>query len=273
MKHVTVRLNDAEVAKLQEIANTFKTSEELRKRCQVLLALDANHGDITPYEIIEQKYNISHRTIAYVKRDYREGGVEKVLERKKRVVSVPYSKEPFPSDVADKIDQLIQTSALTRSGNWSERHLKERLDECESITRVGIPRIHAYLIEKHIDLKALNARNNSERSRVENPPQQETQVQNDGADTNEIAVQDSEKHLSSDSISGTNIDKPDKNRKTESLDELMKLHRNLYQGGSEESEFGHNIYDDDRCAYNSRYDDFGYRDPMDMGYREDDEDE
>lgn len=155
MKHETIHLTDEDIKILKRIENTANNT--ITKRCKILMALDADHGSALSYNAIIEQYKCSRQTIATIKREFIDGGIEKVVSRKERVILNPYQPKRFSKSQEDWILKRIQCPAPTKSRKWSIRLLKKEFDimfPCDHAARTTLSR---FLEDHKIDLNTLGA--------------------------------------------------------------------------------------------------------------------
>lgn len=160
MKHETVHLTDEDIMILKKTENTANNT--ITKRCKILMALDANHGSVLSYEDIMNEFKCSRHTISTIKREFIDGGVEKVISRKERVVLNPFKpKKRFSKSQEDWILNRIQNPAPTKSRRWSIRLLKKEFDMIFPADHVSRTTLSRFLSDHNIDLNTLDAKGRS----------------------------------------------------------------------------------------------------------------
>lgn len=148
MKHTKIELNEVEYAKLYSIIEDPASGKELRKRCQILLALDSNHEKVPTYVQIQREYDVSKKTIANVKKAMLTGGIDNAINRKKREY-----REKLHEEMKNEILKLVDSRAYTPRGTWSVRALTQVINQLYFDNTVSRETIRHFLRQNGIDLK------------------------------------------------------------------------------------------------------------------------
>ena len=77
-----VRLSDEELKELNAKTKAKGISDTARMRCRILILVDENHQSKHTYTQCKAMLGVSSATIATVVKEYSEGGIDKVLNRK-----------------------------------------------------------------------------------------------------------------------------------------------------------------------------------------------
>jgi hypothetical protein len=78
-----VRLTDAERYQLKQIISSGEAPARKIRRAQILLKSDCSEGGPNwTYSKIIEAFDVAEMTVMQIRKDYMEGGIEKVLQRK-----------------------------------------------------------------------------------------------------------------------------------------------------------------------------------------------
>lgn len=151
MKHYRIELSESEYSKLHDIISDEATGSELRKRCQILLALDTMHGSVMSYKQIMTKFAVGNKTIANVKKAFIAGNGINTIYRKKREFDYKLTEQ-----MKKRILILVNSRAYTNSGKWSLKTLTDRVNELFPNDTVSRETIRKFLKNKGISLRKHN---------------------------------------------------------------------------------------------------------------------
>ena len=147
-KKYHIHLSDREYKTLKSIIRKKDTSLTVRRRCQIILDLDEDHGKMLTYEQCYKSNGVCHATVSNTVAGYAEKGIE-YLTSLKRNVNSNNSRRKVDGRTEARIIELACSPAPEGHSRWTLRLLE---DECKyaacsiadilRITLLGISRSH-----------------------------------------------------------------------------------------------------------------------------------
>ncbi|MFT9426743.1 MAG: helix-turn-helix domain-containing protein [Sporolactobacillus sp.] len=129
-----VALTDAEKAQLEKIIKDKSTNQTIKKRSQILLDADRNHGEKLQRTEIAKYNRVSTATVANAIKLFLNGGLDKALTFKRGEGS-NHSNQKINGEAEAKIIQLACGPAPEGYSRWSLRLLEQ---ECKVILDVPV---------------------------------------------------------------------------------------------------------------------------------------
>ena len=136
----TVRLTEKEYVQLTKRRKSGKQTATSRRRAEILLHLDQNHGEVLPVKEMAQRCAISTPTIYHQNRKFpQEGYSEELFKRKK------HDYPPFK--ITGKVEVLVIATACGEPPNgfarWTVRLLANKivLEDGSYLSKTEINRI------------------------------------------------------------------------------------------------------------------------------------
>lgn len=149
-----VALTDDEVTRLENILKDKTTSQTIKKRSQILLDADVNHGETYQRKEIAKYNRVAPSTVANVIRLFFNNGLDKALPFKRGEGS-NHSHQKIDGEAEAKIIQLACDPAPEGYSHWSLRLLEQ---ECKVILDVPVKKdaISRLLKKMNLSLTAMS---------------------------------------------------------------------------------------------------------------------
>lgn len=129
-----VALTDDERARLEKMIKDKATNQTIKKRSQILLDADLNHGEKLPRKEIAKYNRVSPSTVAHVTRLLVDRGLDEVFTFKRGEGS-NHSHQKIDGEAEAKIIKLACGPAPEGYSHWSLRLLEQ---ECKVILDVPV---------------------------------------------------------------------------------------------------------------------------------------
>lgn len=130
----SVALTDDERARLEKIIKKKSTNQTIKKRSQILLDADLNHGEKLHRTEIAKYNRVSTATVAHAIQRFLNGGLNEVLTFKRGEGS-NHSHQKIDGEAEAKIIKLACGPAPEGYSHWSLRLLEQ---ECKIILDVPV---------------------------------------------------------------------------------------------------------------------------------------
>lgn len=143
-KKYPVFLTDEEVTHLTTLLRTGSQSAHTRRRAEILLHLDQQHGEVLPVKDIAERCGVTVPTIYTVSRQFSQEGLsDKLLYRKKH----DYPPIRVTGDVEAKIIATACSEPPEGYDRWTVRLLENKivLDDGSTLSRSTINQV----LKKH----------------------------------------------------------------------------------------------------------------------------
>ena len=128
-KKYHIHLSDKEYKTLKSIIRKKDTSLTVRRRCQIILDLDEDHGKMLTYEQCYKSNGICHATVSNTVAGFAEHGIE-YLTSLKRNVNSSNSRRKVDGRAEARIVELACSPAPEGHSRWTLRLLE---NECKVI--------------------------------------------------------------------------------------------------------------------------------------------
>lgn len=151
-----VKLTRDELERLHKLIKSGDTNKTRRTRCQILLAVNTEAGKSMTYKQCEKLLGVSSATISTVVKNYKTGGIDRVLEMKRNVNS---------DNTARKVDGRVEAQIITLAcgpvpegrARWTIRLLEEKLQVILQLEKpISREAIRRTLKKTNLDLTATN---------------------------------------------------------------------------------------------------------------------
>ncbi len=130
-----VYLSKAEQAVLKKLTRTGTGSAQIITRAHILLSLDENSGKVKTQEEIAEAYGCNPALVRTIAKQYTEGGIEKVITRKKR--QTPPVPSKITGDIEAKIIQLACSKPPEGHTRWTLCLLEDKVVELGIIDSIS----------------------------------------------------------------------------------------------------------------------------------------
>jgi DNA-binding CsgD family transcriptional regulator len=146
----SIKLKSPERKALMKYVSQGVHPVRLVRRANVLLGIGAKSGSRMSDNEIAEKYGVSRQTVQNVKRDYLESGVEKIMQRKKRLTP------PIPA----KADGMFEAHLIALCcmeppagyARWSVRLLADKCVELGYIDSISHMTVNRTLKKMNLSL-------------------------------------------------------------------------------------------------------------------------
>jgi transposase len=125
LKKKIVILSDDELKHLKSVMRKKNTSKTIKNRCQVLIDIDDAHGKKLTYEQSAKSNVICLTTVSNVAKDYRSGGIDKVLTYNRNSNS-DQARRKLDGRGEAKIIEIACGQAPVGHSRWTLRLLEEK---------------------------------------------------------------------------------------------------------------------------------------------------
>ena len=123
-KKYPVQLTDNERDQLTDILRKGTHSAIMRRRANILLHLDQNHGDVLPVKEIANRCHVTTPTIYKLSRDFSQKGLSKELLQSK-------PRKSTPQDITGEVEALVIATACSQPpegyARWTVRLLANKI--------------------------------------------------------------------------------------------------------------------------------------------------
>ena len=120
-----VELSDEQIVELKSIIRAKKTSKMMIKRCQILLDMDENHGQIYTREQCAKSNGVCKTTVTNTVSKFTKGGIEEALSYK-RSVNSDNARRKVDGRAEARIIELATSTAPQGRARWTLRLLEEK---------------------------------------------------------------------------------------------------------------------------------------------------
>ena len=118
-----VELSDEQLTELKSIIRRKKTSKMIIKRCQILLDMDENHGQIYTREQCAKSNGICKTTVTNTVSKFANGGIEEAVSYKRNINS-DNARRKVDGRAEARIIELATSPAPQGRARWTLRLLE-----------------------------------------------------------------------------------------------------------------------------------------------------
>ena len=149
-KYDLVYLSPDDRKELKKATGSKSCSNQIKTRASILFALDENSGPVKDQEEIAAVLKCSPSTIRKTAKLFCEGGVEKALERKKRLTPPVASKAT--GEVEAKVIRIACSNPPEGHARWTLRLLEDTIIAIEDMPNLSDNTIGRLLKKRHLSL-------------------------------------------------------------------------------------------------------------------------
>jgi len=149
-KYDLVHLTNADRKAIKQATGKGACSNQTKTRASILLALDENSGPVKDQEEIAAVLKCSTATIRRTAKAFCEGGVDKVLDRKKR--TKPPVAPKATGDVEAKVIKMACSSPPEGRARWTLRLMENTIAITEDMPNLSYVTIDRILKKHHLSL-------------------------------------------------------------------------------------------------------------------------